>query len=75
MGRFDWMSPEEVEAKYNALEALNAELLEALRESRSAIESLPQDALGEGRDKDGRTWALRDELIDKMNKAIKKAEA
>jgi len=57
------------------------ELLEALIDARGAIELLPADALGEARryecapDSEGgvMTWPLRDELLDKINRAIAKA--
>ena len=44
-------------------------LVPALRDARRAIESLPIDALGEGRDGE-MVWPLRDELLDKINKLV-----
>ena len=57
------------------------ELLDALIDARSAIKSLPADALGEAYriecapDAEGRvmTWPIRDELLDKIIRAINKA--
>jgi hypothetical protein len=40
-----------------------------LRDCRTALESLPIDALGEGRDGE-MVWSLRDELIDAINRAL-----
>ena len=57
------------------------DLLDALTDARSAIESLSADALGEVRHpeqaSDGEwgvmTWPIRDELLDKINRAIARA--
>jgi len=71
-------------AKENAqLWATAHELLDALTDARSAIESLPADALGEAyrvecaADGEGgvMTWPIRDELLDKITRAINKARA
>jgi hypothetical protein len=40
-----------------------------LRDCRTALESLPIDTLGEGRDGE-MVWPLRDELIDAINRAL-----
>lgn len=59
-----------------------AELLELLKEACGAIEQMPKDALGTVSEvitaPDGEAglleWPWRDELLDKINTAIAKAE-
>jgi hypothetical protein len=62
------------------IEELEAQLdraVAALKDARDAIKTLPIDALGTGQEvlgHDGQydvlTWPIRDELLDKMAKAI-----
>jgi hypothetical protein len=57
----------------NKLEAENAQLRKALEKCRTAINSLPEDALGSAHVEQGGdsyAYPLRDELLDKVNKAL-----
>ena len=56
------------------LKAENTELLEALQDARGAIESLDECALGIATGSDGFQWPIKVELLNKINKAIRKAK-
>jgi len=58
-----------LEAKIAELEQANAVMREALEDARSAISTLPIDALGTGRSGE-LEWPIRDELLDKITKAL-----
>ena len=53
------------------LEERNAKLLEALKDAREAIATLPIDALGVGGNEEGMRWPFRNELLDSIDKAIR----
>ena len=58
-----------LEAKIAELEQANAVMREALEDARSAISTLPINALGTGRSGE-LEWPIRDELLDKITKAL-----
>lgn len=49
-------------------------LLQRLEEAWKAINSLPEDAMGSASNKEGMTWAVRDELLYYMGVAIREAK-
>ena len=59
------------------LEDTVAELLQQLEDARDAIASLDEDALGWGTTEvmgHEEGWPIRDEMLDYINKAIRKAK-
>lgn len=65
---------------YLVLPAPDPAIQKALEDARAAIASLDVDALGRGEEVTGgdhpyiSTWSLRDELLDKINKALNPKE-
>ena len=74
------MNPKEVHDKLEALEArmrqlssTNKQLIDALVDSKKAIESLTNDALGIAETGDGTRWYVRDELLSQVKTALRDA--
>ena len=72
------MNPKKVHDKLEALEArmrqlssTNKQLIEALMDSKKAIESLTNDALGIAETGDGTRWYVRDELLSQIKTALR----
>ena len=62
----------ENEANAKAIAAV-PQLIEALVDSKKAIESLPSDALGIAGTGDGTRWYVRDELLSQIKTALRDA--
>ena len=74
------MNPKEVydkvaslEDRIRHLESERKQLIEALVDSKKAIESLPNDALGIAELSQGIVWYNRDELLDQIKTALRDA--
>ena len=71
----DWYKgySEALENYTEHLESTNKQLIEALVDSKKAIESLPSNALGIAGTGEGTRWYVRDELLSQIKTALRDA--
>ena len=63
----------DIEKEYDSLIAERQQLIEALVDSKKAIESMPNDVLGIAELSQGIVWYVRDDVLDQIKTALRDA--